>query len=95
MAGAGTGQPLIFGCSKCRRRWSAWKLSRFAPARPMPGTVDRVKLTGRKRKRRRSELAHTPTARTGREAREYRCLDCGHVGWSFHSDLELKERCKR
>jgi hypothetical protein len=47
------------------------------------GSWTRVELTGRMRKRQKTAggLRFTPYLR------EYRCLDCGHVGWSGHRDL--------
>jgi len=79
---AGTGQPLAFRCAKCRIE---------RPYRPGasgirwgPSSGINVKLTGRTRpKGRVSALG----PRMDRIAREYRCLDCGHVGWSHHYDL--------
>jgi hypothetical protein len=70
------GFPLTFRCGKCR--------STLNPETDT-GRAGRVDLTGRTK----------PYAKGGRCAnrhadgasREYRCLDCGHVGWSSHRDL--------
>jgi hypothetical protein len=73
---AGTGRPIHFRCSGCR-----------AGARPWPaGGFTSVVLTGRDR----AAKAGTAGTRNSARAREYRCLDCGHVGWSRHTDLERK-----
>lgn len=76
----GTGSPIIFHCPKWRRRW--------AHTRKAPGSrPHRVELTGRQR-------PYSPAwgnglgTRSTRISREYRCRDCGHVGWSNHRDLE-------
>lgn len=78
---AGTGQPLSFRCQRCRRQ----RLD------PEAGRASRVRLTGNKK-----EVQINQWIRIGRRyglvSREYRCLDCGWVGWSRHKDLERKER---
>lgn len=85
---AGTGQPLFFRCSVCRRvRARATRNPHFQTW--VRGGIDNIRLTGRKR-----SVAHRHNAR-GRNSeyeREYKCLDCGHTGWSRHTDLERKER---
>lgn len=73
--GSGTGSPFFFRCSKCRRWGKVWRGMGS-------GYVDRVELTGRTRKY-RGNLEQRMT----NVSREYRCLDCGHVGWSRHVDL--------
>ena len=70
---AGTGRPLWFRCAMCRRSRVAIRLGR--------GT--NVILTGRTR-----SAGGNTGIRNSRLAREYRCCDCGHVGWSRHTDLE-------
>jgi hypothetical protein len=67
----GTGQPYWFRCSKCR-----------STVRGGEGGWS-VELTGRKRKAR----SRSGGARVCPIEREYRCLSCGHVGWSRHIDL--------
>jgi len=84
-ANNGTGQPYFFQCSKCRRRNNSRHRSR------LPYTGHQVKLTGRKKPLSRSQQG-TGGARVSQERREYECLDCGHVGWSRHKDLEHKEK---
>lgn len=89
---AGTGSPISFRCSACRRLASRSKEPVFRPRRGCVGGTywretyhggrrDRVALTGRTRN------FGTRGARMSATAREYRCLDCGHVGWSRHVDL--------
>lgn len=73
----GVGQPLSFRCQACR--------STVRDQDGRPGSINRVELTGRTRQR------FTGTGgRYCAEACEYRCLDCGHVGWSRHVDLAEK-----
>lgn len=77
----GIGNPLLFRCSRCRLRDGAWR------PKSDRGWIGCVKLTGRKRRGRRAG----PRADIWR--REYRCMDCGHVGWSNHVELkQLDER---
>lgn len=75
----GTGCPVSFRCWKCRREASHLKLFGFFSDKR--GYYTSVELTGRE----------TPYAsascRMDTVNREYRCLDCGHVGWSRHIDL--------
>lgn len=81
MAGsdAGTGYPLTFRCAKCRIGWQ-YRLGR------RDGT--NYVATGRTRKvTRRSGRRHVGIRQTHRLI-EYRCMDCGHVGWSQHQNLE-------
>lgn len=73
---AGTGQPIHFRCSQCRAEGARWPL----------GSEHRVELTGKVR----DAKAGTAGVRNSRRALEYRCLDCDHVGWSRHIDLEHK-----
>lgn len=71
---AGTGHPLTFCCAICRRGRGA----------RVVGRVDRVVRSG-------AERPHPGGGRFGtrmdRVARQYRCNDCGHVGWSAHREL--------
>lgn len=79
--GSGTGTPLWFQCSECRIACRKWRGRHGRPYRR--GQRDRVELTGRRRP------VNDGNAR-GRSANvrvEYRCLDCGHVGWTRHTDL--------
>ena len=73
-ANNGTGQPYWFRCSVCRRH-----------GQRDHGWMGGVELTGRKRPHRGKS-----GARNSHIDREYRCLDCGHVGWSCHVDLAHK-----
>lgn len=84
MAGMGTGSPIAAGCAKCRRQWHGlWR----SGSSNWPGQATRLELTGRTRPY-RVKPRTTPGPRHGGTAREYRCLDCGHVGWSAHSDVK-------
>ena len=73
-ANNGTGQPYWFRCSKCRRH-----------GQRNDGWLGRVELTGRARRHRGKS-----GARNAHIDREYRCSDCGHVGWSCHVELADK-----
>lgn len=79
---AGPGEPSCFQCSKCRRRNSRYVCVE-------EGREGRVTLTGRARQRYGQGIQ---VGRHGHVAREYKCNDCDHVGWSRHTDLERAER---
>lgn len=78
---AGTGQPISFRCSQCRLVEGAYG------RRSERGWIGRVKLTGRHRAARYGNAR----GRNSTKRREYECLDCRHVGWSRHTDLERLE----
>lgn len=83
----GTGRPYYFRCAACRRKHgTAEYLGRSPETRGM-GHVRRVELTGRRRELKPGRSG----SRNSGAAREYRCRDCGHVGWSRHVELERKE----
>lgn len=71
---AGTGQPLHFRCSKCRARGASWPF----------GLKTRVELSGQER----PIDDGNSRGRSTSTLRQYECLDCGHIGWSRHVDLE-------
>jgi hypothetical protein len=81
---AGTGQPITFQCSQCRKKND----SIFRRPYLGPRTGFRVKLTGKKRPCKQGNAG----GRNSRHRRQYECLDCGHVGWSRHIDLERQEK---
>lgn len=70
---AGTGQPLTLRCAKCKRS------GRYEWSRS--GGTDLV-ATGRVK-----AVAHRAVRQTNRKI-EYKCRDCGHVGWTQHVDAE-------
>lgn len=76
MAGGGTGTPLQFHCSACRRS-RAWRERR--------GGIGDVELTGRARPNR----SNNKGSRVAASHYEYRCV-CGHLGWSNHVQLAHK-----
>ena len=87
---AGTGQPNWFRCYGCRKRHGTNEYFRrdgYLDTAKL-GVLTRVVLTGKTRP--------APTGRGGirnsHTVRQYRCLDCGHVGWSRHVDLERVTR---
>lgn len=79
------GGPYWFQCSACRLAKGA-VYERTTARQRDSGRTNRVELTGRKRETRILESQRSDT-----HTREYRCLDCGHVGWSRHTDLKYKE----
>lgn len=82
MAGQGTGQPNWFLCPVNRRANNdAYYAGRNYPVK------HRVELTGRTRPNHSRKIG----GRTSPVVREYRCLTCGHVGWSNHIELERME----
>jgi hypothetical protein len=72
------GGPYWFVCSACRR-----KRDIDYPYTLMRGLVQRVILTGKEKKASRDSHG-----RADRVSRQYKCMDCGHVGWSKHTDLK-------
>ncbi len=75
--GCYAGQPLSFACAKCRKH---------------PLFFDRRDRFGRNwettGKTRKQLSAGSNYHGWGRIAYQYRCLDCKHVGWSRHPDVE-------
>lgn len=82
---AGTGQPSWFQCRKCRKSKSRHTVHPYGPGY---GGVDRVILTGRKRKHRDYPQEGV---RSDSYMREYKCRVCDHIGWSRHRDLKHLE----
>ncbi len=72
--GCGTGRPLFFRCWSCR----GWR-------RQDSGM--NVEMTGRVRF---ANYRGNAVSRSSAWAFEYRCLDCGHIGSSRHTDAERK-----
>lgn len=69
MAGPGTGYPLTFRCTKCKR--GDWRDRRR-------GTNYEIIARVASKKRglmMRSDSEHKY---------QFRCLDCGHIGWTRH-----------
>lgn len=80
-ANNGTGQPHFFVCPVER----STRIVRILGPH-------RVELTGRTRDESRLRRKHgRGGGRMSRTSREYRCLTCGHVGWSAHVDLERRK----
>jgi hypothetical protein len=75
-ASAGTGQPICLKCHKCR------SVRRDLHHLGLRG----MKATGRKRPLSSSQHG-CGGARVMMEQAEYKCLICGHVGWSRHKDM--------
>lgn len=79
-ANNGTGWPIYFRCSACRRQRSSRPFSSEGR-----GFTDDVTLTGRTRK----YMGGNRGVRGAATHYEYTCR-CGHTGWSRHKDLERK-----
>lgn len=88
----GAGSPNAFQCSKCRRN-KHWDY-RDDPDDRKAGSAFRVELTGAKAPYLPGLQGHAAGPRSSRHKRQYRCLDCRHLGWSVHVDLERKESGK-
>lgn len=81
----GAGYPSQFCCSKCRRARPC--ASDYRTGEIMRrGTSSRVEITGRSK----PNATHSQLIRTSALSRQYRCLDCGHLGWSNHIALARK-----
>jgi predicted RNA-binding Zn-ribbon protein involved in translation (DUF1610 family) len=74
---AGTGQPLTLRCSKCKKHRD---YGRHGSGRTGDGT--NLIATGRFR-----AVTHKSIRQTNRKI-QYRCKDCGFVGWTQHIDAE-------
>ena len=79
---SGAGFPLTLRCYACKRKYS-YSLS--LGRRRDTGT--HLESTGRTR-RGRYPRGHIHGIRQTDRQIEYRCLDCGHIGWTQHSDGE-------
>ena len=82
---SGAGSPVWFACPNERRqRLLAYNYR----ARTFSYSVPHhdVELTGRTRPY-KAGRGHAMGIRSTHVAREYRCLGCGHVGWSNHVEL--------
>lgn len=77
---AGTGIPFTLRCRPCNRAVSyIYRTGR---------TGRNLTATGRTRPLAPAMIGHGGPRLTGRQI-EYRCLDCGHLGWSRHRDAEF------
>lgn len=78
---AGTGYPLTLRCAKCKRYRDY----------DNPQHADRgcqLAATGRIRPLTSQQFGHNSSGRALHYRAEYRCLDCGHIGWSRHVQME-------
>lgn len=86
-----TGNPAVFQCAKCRVKKGAVYNSLSWQLYNNHGRRSRVTLTGKSRARRQGPALGSMTQRD----RQYTCNDCGHTGWSRHSELELAEKVRQ
>lgn len=70
----GTGYPITLRCGRCRRH-DSWLVG---------GNRRGYKLTATGRTK---PMPHKGIRQTNRKI-EYRCDECGHVGWTQHIDAE-------
>lgn len=79
---AGTGCPHTLRCGKCKigRDWKSLSSINV-------GT--RLEATGRTRDVYGRARGNTHRGRTLTYQAEYRCLSCGHIGWSRHVRMEI------
>ena len=75
--GCYAGQPATFACAKCRKRRDFFERR---------SVVGRKYTTTGKTRAQRSEGSNF--RRWSDTAYQYRCLDCGHIGWSRHPDVK-------
>jgi hypothetical protein len=78
------GQPHSFACSVCRKSAG---FSNHVTGRTSDTVGRRYATTGRTRKQRSKGGNYHGW---GEVAFEYRCLGCGHVGWSRHPSVARK-----
>ncbi len=85
--------PIHFRCAKCRRRYGNREYfgERWSEER---GGRNRVTLTGKTKLDRPGRSVHR-SYRCDNVSRQYRCEDCGHVGWSTHVALKRIEASRR
>ncbi len=85
--------PANFRCAKCRRTYGTREYfgERWSDER---GRLSRVELTGKTKADRADRSVHRGP-RCDTTSRQYRCEDCGHVGWSTHVDLKRLEEASR
>lgn len=76
MAGTGTGYPFTLRCAKCKRHRD-WRSNTSYKDERLEATGRVKPLTG-----------HAVNVRCVRYMAEYRCLNCGHVWWSKHWNME-------
>lgn len=80
------GQPHSFACAKCRKSHAFYDI---ITKRTSDTVGRRWTTTGRTRKQRSQGMNYH---HWGDVAYEYRCLGCGHVGWSRHPSVAMVYR---
>lgn len=79
---AGAGFPLTLRCAMCKKR-RGYSLRRDESSNIGTNLVATGKTKPVKR-----DGHHTHGIRQANQRIEYRCTDCGHIGWSRHTDAE-------
>lgn len=87
--GKGAGYPLTLRCAKCKKGAEAFEYGHFVGLRDI-GT--RLEATGRIKDLLSSQYGRGCGRRSLQYRAEYKCLDCGHVGWSRHHTMEFHLR---
>jgi ribosomal protein S14 len=88
MAGRGTGWPITFACAKCRKRWlyyrtgSPWRYRSDRPGFNYTTTGVVRALTSSQQGNGHNRAAFVRM--------QYRCDDCGHVGFSRHIEVHRR-----
>ncbi len=82
--GKSAGQPLDFQCSACRKtKYQMFPRRRFPESH---GLVLDVTLTGKAK----AVNDGRANGRSSNTRVQYKCNDCGHVGWSRHVEIFRK-----
>lgn len=77
--GGGQGQPNQFQCSACRKR-KPWHPDADEAGDYQKGRLHRITLTGKSK----AIWDGKASGRSTNTRFEYKCNDCGHVGWTRH-----------
>lgn len=80
------GQPNWFQCSQCRKN-KPWHPA-IDPKANRRGLLQNVTLTGRAKS---VDDGHA-RGRSANTRFEYKCNDCGHVGWTRHCTVLMRAR---
>jgi len=79
---AGAGFPLTLRCAMCKKRRG------YSLARDQNSNIGTNLVATGKTEPVKRDGHHTHGMRQANQRIEYRCTDCGHIGWSRHTDAE-------